>query len=123
MTDVVSVTAEDSDYRYRITAQARSVSDASLTETKVNKNTQAVTNATYDASDVKVVNDVLTGTLHLPGFMTESISVERGPNSTITIKTGGLLFGVGAQIIGPFVVSDADYAAIEDWETSNFAHN
>jgi hypothetical protein len=123
MANQVSVTTEDAGFRYRLTAQATSVTTASISEAKTDKNTQAVTNATYEISGVTVLNDVLQGSVHLPGFQTETFTLTRGPNSTVTIQTGGLWFGMGAQTIGPFTLNATDYDAVGSWETDNFAHN
>jgi len=117
----VSVTYEDSEYRYRLTAQATGPTSAGVTQSKTDKNTQAVINSTYEVTGIEVVNGVLTGTVHLLGALTESFTMTLF-NETVTIQTGGLLFGAGAQTLGPYTIG-AQTAGVAAWEAGNFPHS
>src|SRR5271166_4849413 len=113
-------TSEDANYRYHITAQATSSTTAAINEMKTDKNTQQTTTTAYALTDVVVLNDQLKGTVHLPGFTSETLTLTRGPGNAETIATSGLLWGIGAQTYGPFLLTPADDAALAQWETDNF---
>ena len=123
MTDLVSVTYEDVGYRYRLTAQATSVTTASFAESKIDKNTQAEANSSYTVTGVEVLNDIFKGVVHLPGGLTETFTLTGGPNNEETIALGGFMFGIGARTLGPYVLSPTDAVAISAWQADNFAHN
>jgi hypothetical protein len=122
MARIVSISTHDADASYVLTAEATGPQTATIAERKTDKATGAVTNASYDISDATVVNGVLNGALHLPGFQHETIELDLGDGMDATIRTGGLWFGVGAQTLGPWPLSSADASAIIGW-LNNFPHS
>ena len=119
---IVSIQTHDAAAVYVLTADKTGPQTATIAERKTDKATGAVTNATYDISEAIVVNGVLQGTLHLPGFQSETIALDLGDGMQATIRTGGLWFGVGAQTLGPWPLAAADATAIIGW-LQNFPHS
>ena len=125
MAAIVNIQSHDDQFLYQISAQQLGPTSAAVSERKQDKSSGAVSNATYPLTEVMVVNGVLQGTVHLPGFQSESFKLEPsqpGDAPSETIQTGGLWFGVGAQKLGPFQVSAVDYAAVNAW-FENFPHS
>ncbi len=119
---IVSIQTHDATAVYVLTAEKTGPRSATIAERKTDKATGSVTNASYDISDAIVVNGVLKGTLHLPGFQTETIELDLGDGMDATIRTGGLWWGVGAQTLGPWPLNAADATSIIAW-LQNFPHS
>ncbi len=122
MAVIVTINTHDDAATYLLTAEKTGPQSATIAERKTDKATGAVTNATYDITGAAVVNGVLKGTLHLPGFQTESIELDLGDGMDATIRTGGLWFGVGAQTLGPWPLDALDATQIIAW-LENFPHS